>query len=273
MMDNSEQNRIAKLYADNKAAFESAQESAAKGEFQVFEKTPTPPIEPVTLMPCPVSWCDDPHPQRRKSGNLHYIRCNECETKTPLYYNSDEAATAWNTCTTPATSHHDVPHCETCGHTKANTFCSDGFHYMETATPPSQQYKTDRQWHYPANAERTWVTTGQHSELAGRQFGASYRRDLDRWVIYEQTSEGSISFAETYGYDKPRVDMVLSALRTPASNAVSPADVEGLQAKYDELINSVARKFDGETRHETALRYIIEREAAPSSGPFAKEQS
>jgi hypothetical protein len=38
--------------------------------------------------------------------------------------------------TTPAPSHHDVPHCETCGHTKANTFCSDGFHYMETATPP-----------------------------------------------------------------------------------------------------------------------------------------
>ncbi len=55
--------------------------------------------------------------------------------------------------------------------------------------------------------------TSSHSELADRQFGASYRRDLDRWIIYEQTNDGSVPFAETYGYDKERVDMVLAALR------------------------------------------------------------
>lgn len=33
-----------------------------------------------------------------------------------------------------------------------------------------------------------------------------------------------------------------------------------LQRKYDELIYAVGNKYPGETRHETALRYIRERE-------------
>lgn len=37
-------------------------------------------------------------------------------------------------------------------------------------------------------------------------------------------------------------------------------EVTQLRAKYDELIYAVAQKHDGETRHETALRYILERE-------------
>lgn len=40
-----------------------------------------------------------------------------------------------------------------------------------------------------------------------------------------------------------------------------------LEAKvklYNELIMGVAQKFPGETRHETALRYILDRENAPS---------
>jgi len=36
---------------------------------------------------------------------------------------------------------------------------------------------------------------------------------------------------------------------------------------YNELIMAVAQKFDGETRHETALRYIREREASTVGGP------
>lgn len=35
-----EQGRISQLYADNKAAFQAAQESANKGDWQSFEKTP-----------------------------------------------------------------------------------------------------------------------------------------------------------------------------------------------------------------------------------------
>lgn len=38
-----------------------------------------------------------------------------------------------------------------------------------------------------------------------------------------------------------------------------------LAAKYSELLYAVARKFPGETRHETALRYIQEVERAAIS--------
>jgi len=37
-------------------------------------------------------------------------------------------------------------------------------------------------------------------------------------------------------------------------------EIERLRAQYYELIYAVATKHDGETRHETALRYIQERE-------------
>ncbi len=37
-----------------------------------------------------------------------------------------------------------------------------------------------------------------------------------------------------------------------------------LQTKYSELLYQVARKFPGETRHETALRYIRAAEEMPS---------
>jgi len=37
-----------------------------------------------------------------------------------------------------------------------------------------------------------------------------------------------------------------------------------LNSRYRELLYSVARKFPGETRHETALRYIRAAESSPS---------
>ena len=37
-------------------------------------------------------------------------------------------------------------------------------------------------------------------------------------------------------------------------------ELETLRAQYLELIHAVASKYPGETRHETALRYITERE-------------
>jgi hypothetical protein len=36
--------------------------------------------------------------------------------------------------------------------------------------------------------------------------------------------------------------------------------LEGVEQKYNELLYAVATKHPGETRHETALRYIRERE-------------
>lgn len=40
-----------------------------------------------------------------------------------------------------------------------------------------------------------------------------------------------------------------------------------IKANYNELIYAVARKFDGETRHETALRYINEAETVRLTSP------
>lgn len=43
--------------------------------------------------------------------------------------------------------------------------------------------------------------------------------------------------------------------------------VSELENKYYELLYAVASKYANETRHETALRYIRERELATNSGP------
>ena len=43
--------------------------------------------------------------------------------------------------------------------------------------------------------------------------------------------------------------------------ASDPPDDERIEAKYHELLYAVERKFPGETRHQTALRYIKEAEA------------
>ncbi len=48
-------------------------------------------------------------------------------------------------------------------------------------------------------------------------------------------------------------------------------DKERLQEKYNELILAVASKYKGETRHQTALRYINERACPPESDSAMKE--
>ena len=45
-----------------------------------------------------------------------------------------------------------------------------------------------------------------------------------------------------------------------AEIARQQAEIGRLTAKYDELIYAVASKFPNESRHETALRYILQRE-------------
>ena len=41
------------------------------------------------------------------------------------------------------------------------------------------------------------------------------------------------------------------------------------QAKYDELLYAVAKKYPGESRHDTALRYIRDRETVPGLDALA----
>ena len=46
--------------------------------------------------------------------------------------------------------------------------------------------------------------------------------------------------------------------------SVAADDIERLDTKYHELIMEVQNKYPDESRHETALRYIRERENKPS---------
>lgn len=59
---------------------------------------------------------------------------------------------------------------------------------------------------------------------------------------------------------KDRMDRIghqLEEIIGPLTEPYTPApDLGGVYEKYNELIMSVERKFPGETRHETALRYI-----------------
>jgi len=56
--------------------------------------------------------------------------------------------------------------------------------------------------------------------------------------------------------------------------AVPPPEVFGvLEERYHELLYSVASKFPGETRHQTALRYIREAEAQAKGAADAEARS
>jgi hypothetical protein len=47
--------------------------------------------------------------------------------------------------------------------------------------------------------------------------------------------------------------------------------LDGIKTKYNELLFAVEGKFDNETRHETALRYIKEAETRGPSSQGARE--
>ena len=64
-------------------------------------------------------------------------------------------------------------------------------------------------------------------------------------------------------------DLCVGTQTAPA--AAVPDDP--VHASYMELIYAVARKWAGETRHQTALRYILERENMPSNPAAAKREA
>ena len=49
----------------------------------------------------------------------------------------------------------------------------------------------------------------------------------------------------------------------PGNRAKQPCPVDVIAALYHELLYAVCSKFPGESRHQTALRYILEREDKP----------
>lgn len=66
------------------------------------------------------------------------------------------------------------------------------------------------------------------------------------------------------------------ALELERELAAARAEVEGLRAQYNDLIMCVGNKYPGESRHDTAKRYLI-RAGTPVIGPasaaLAKEKA
>lgn len=50
-------------------------------------------------------------------------------------------------------------------------------------------------------------------------------------------------------------------------------EIERLRSAYNELIYAVSHKYEGETRHETALKYIMQAEAGSVGQADAKAGS
>lgn len=57
------------------------------------------------------------------------------------------------------------------------------------------------------------------------------------------------------------------AMREPPEHPMQRMPYAHLAGLYSELLSAVARKFPGETRHQTALRYIKEAEGTSRNGP------
>ena len=69
-------------------------------------------------------------------------------------------------------------------------------------------------------------------------------------------------WSEIFGgnYEHRSHDIALIAAHRIAHEAPLLAQIAELGEKYDELLFAVAMKHPGETRHQTALRYILGRE-------------
>ena len=84
------------------------------------------------------------------------------------------------------------------------------------------------------------------------------REEVESWAAY----------ASPYFQDKHDLAGVLAKIdaQIAAAQAQQPAAaVPETEAKYAELLYAVESKWPGESRHETALRYIREREAGTVS--------
>lgn len=63
------------------------------------------------------------------------------------------------------------------------------------------------------------------------------------------------------GVSRQAVDEVCDLVETlHASAAAALVDAKNVRERYNELIMAVSNKYQGETRHETALRYIRQHE-------------
>lgn len=91
-------------------------------------------------------------------------------------------------------------------------------------------------------------------------FGLTKREQ--RWKADQKAAELVASFT---------VDVVRAIADQSASEALLAAkDSDNVRALYNELLMSVERCYPGETRHETALRYIQQAELGGGEGANAQ---
>lgn len=91
-------------------------------------------------------------------------------------------------------------------------------------------------------------------------FGLTKREQ--RWKAEQQAAEVLAAFAAV-------------ALRAAADARIAEAktdakELETIRAAYNELLFAVGSKYPGETRHETALRYIRQAEERSECGAIAE---
>ena len=99
------------------------------------------------------------------------------------------------------------------------------------------------------------------------------RRELSEGRFYElleverAESKSQLSAAEAATDAALRACEVwrLASIHHAEAEAVAIRERDGLREKYNELLYEVVNKWPNETRHETAKRYIHERENQPSS--------
>ena len=74
------------------------------------------------------------------------------------------------------------------------------------------------------------------------------------------------SYRKASPYWKPLDDTVGVISQIDNMHAGVLKDLEEVRAKYHQLLYAVVTKHDGETRHDTAWRYILERENSRYEG-------
>jgi len=98
-------------------------------------------------------------------------------------------------------------------------------------------------------------------------------RDFVRRHFLETERLTEVQLAQAIQQALAAGDFVRFVARDPERQTITYIpyrERETVRSKYNELVMAVVRKFDNETRHETALRYIREAEERANSGEPAQ---
>jgi hypothetical protein len=116
------------------------------------------------------------------------------------------------------------------------------------AAPPTRKYE--------------WFAERQHPEQRGRSQVMPFATEAEAQAQAEAWNTEDTKHGAHY-WQRPQPE--------PAAPLVTPEGAqEDIKAKYYELLYAVAQKFPGESRHQTALRYIRQREEGTGSDQTAK---